>query len=153
MRSTALLAVLLLTALVGLGVRQLLGKGRADDAYRAAERSYRAGDLEGGREGCVRALLWNPRHVSALALRTEIDIVLGRSPDLTGDSTQHVTSALVRMDEALARASSGEDPKRWLLQVLELAKWLPDGVEVKSRVYRARGLLHSLQCRGAVVGP
>jgi hypothetical protein len=49
-------------------------------------------------------------------------------------------SILRDMDQALARADQTGD-ERECRKVLELAKWVPDGVEVRSRVDQARAYL------------
>jgi hypothetical protein len=142
MRATAFLAVLLSVGIVWLALHVPV-----DALYSRAERLYQAGDYEKAAVLCERALRRSPGHVPARALFMEVQFILGQGKtSSSGEDYQmymgdwRPAAILWDMDQALARAELSGD-ERESRKVLELAKWAPDGVEVRSRVDQARAHL------------
>ena len=147
MRATAVVAALLIAGIVA------LLPAWADSLYRRAEREYQAGDFEKARTRCLTALRLRPSHAEARALRMEIDFILGEGRlAIPLDYSVYVTktwwsgSSLKEMDDALARAEETGDEREWR-KILEYAKWLPDGVEVRARTDQARAYLECVSIR------
>lgn len=141
MKAIAVLAVLMLAGIAVSAYRQFTVPYCADREYQAAEGLYQRGDFERARAKALHALEWNPRHAPALALKIEIDFILGEGKPIPASEgyDRYMTSGklieptLAMMDQALARGEAR--------RVLEMAKWVPDDPRVQERVFRAKARL------------
>lgn len=149
------------------GVTDQARKNQADEHYRLAERCFQAADFEKALLECEKALKLNPGHAPASALHLELQFILGRgkvSPSheeykrvLDAAIVRH-QSTLVELDNAVERGRRAynlgdyEQAEREFQKIQEYGKWMPDGIELQTRLKQASEMLERTREAGKSKG-